>query len=70
MGIASLSVSYRPVIPDTCMDIIVRVHPFSHTVSTVFCAMDERPYWTDFVGFLQDRSGSALIKRITIPNLM
>ena len=37
----------RLVIPDTCMDIIVRVHPASHTVSTVFCAMDERPYWTE-----------------------
>ena len=36
----------RLVIPDTCMDIIVWVDHSSYRVSTVFCAMDEQPYWT------------------------
>lgn len=34
----------RLVIPDTCMDIIVRIKPSDHTVTAGFCAMDEHTY--------------------------
>ncbi len=34
----------RLVIPDTCMDIIVRVKPSDHTVTAGFCAIDEHTY--------------------------
>lgn len=40
----------RLVIPDTCMDIIVRVKPSDCTVTAAFCAVDEHTYqsgWTE-----------------------
>ncbi len=32
------------VIPDTCMDIIIRVNPFDQRVTANFCAIDEQTY--------------------------
>ena len=34
----------RLVIPDTCMDIIVRVNPSDHAVTASFCAIDEHTH--------------------------
>ena len=36
--------SGRLIIPDTCMDIIIKVNHSNHTVDAGFCTMDEHPY--------------------------